>query len=261
MSADVTRGINYQHRCKICNLANNNPSVFKELHQHVLESGMSYVRAMNMINDKIERESLPISKLNSQNMGVHFGTHVTLPDKVNSAIIKAQTNGVPLKDVAPDMGYYVEDMVRRKVGNEVNDYLNLDSLRSGLMEKLEALDAITSQKNDDGKDYVNMDAMAQYVVIAREIRNTITDLNRIRSSKQLMTMIIKSLVEKNTFEIVREISREYEQIKRDMLEAGLDQSTATRIDQQLRMRLAQIVSTTARQAVEDVVKTYKLDSV
>ena len=247
----------FEWRCKICQMAKTHQDLFKDLHSQVLEIGSSLNRAMSYINSRIENEKISLSKLNNQNMSVHFAHHITLPDRVNTEINKLSPTAPALKDVSPEIGSYVEDMVRRKVGNEVNDYLNLDSLRAQMMEKLEFLDEVVTLEKD-GKKLVDLDAMAQYTTLIKEIRNCIVDLNKIRGSKQLMGMVVKSLVEKQTFETVQQLSREYDQVKKDLLDAGVSDSIVIRVDTQMRMRLAQIVAETARAAVQDVTRMYKL---
>jgi hypothetical protein len=251
----------FQSRCKICQMSNSAPELFRDLHAQILESGSSMNRAMNYINSRIDNEQIQVPKLNNQNMGAHFSSHITIPDRVNTELAKISTPGVlppALSSINPTIGYEIEDMVRRRVGNDVNDYLNLDQLRSQMMEKLEILDAITS-KTVSGETVVDFDAMAQYVSLIKEIRACIIDLNKIRSSKQLMSMVIKSLVEKQTFQTVKELSREYDQTKQDLLDAGVSESVAIKIDQSQRMRLAQIVATVARGVIEDVSRSYKLN--
>lgn len=261
MSAITTAGgapIIYEYRCKICQMANTHEDLFKDLHIQVLEVGSSLNRAMNYINNRIETEGIQIAKLNNQNMSSHFSTHITLPEKVNHELAKATPNAPSLKDVNQGVGSFVEDIIRRKVGNEVNDYLNLDSLRAQLLDKLELLDGIVEKEQSDGSKIVDMDAMSHYTTLAKEIRACIVDLHKVRQSKQLMNTMIQSLIRKNTFETVRQLSREYDQIKADLLEAGVDQGIVTRVDQQLRIKLAEVVATTAKSAVEDVIRTYKL---
>lgn len=247
----------WEWRCKICNMAKSHPDLFKDLHSQVLEIGSSLNRAMSYINSRIEEEKAGLPKINNQNMSVHFAHHITLPDRVNTEIAKLSPTAPALKDVSPEIGSYVEDMVRRKVGNEVNDYLNLDSLRAQLMDKLEALDEVCVETKD-GKTQVDLEVMAQFATVAKEIRSCIVDLNKIRGSKQLMGMVVKSLVEKQTFETVHQLSREYDQVKKDLLDAGVSDSIVIKIDTQMRMRLAQIVAETARAAVADVTRMYKL---
>lgn len=257
MSVNGPLDIIWQYRCKICQMANTHPDVFKELHQNVLEVGMSYTRAMNLINDRIEREHLTCPKLNSQNMTVHFSTHITIPDKVQSEIVKAHT-GPSLRDINPEVGSYVEELVRRRVGNEVNDYLNIDRLRSMLMEKLDVLDDLVAKEDNNGVKYIDLQSLDSYIALVKEIRACIVDLNKIRHSKQLVSLVIKSLVERNTFEIVRQMVREYDQIRKDMLESGMSTKDADRIHRQLSLRLAEVVALTAKQAVADISRTYKL---
>jgi hypothetical protein len=248
----------YEYRCKICNLANLNPDLFKDLHSQVLEVGSSYNRAMNYINARIDNEQIGIPKLNNQNMSVHFSSHITLPEKVNHEITRNSPMPPSLKDVNPELGGFVEDIVRRKVGNEVNDYLNLDSLRAQLLEKLELLDGIIEKETPSGDKVIDMDALGYYTSLAKELRACIVDLNKIRSSKQLMATMIKSLIQKNTFETVRQLSREYDQIRQDLLDAGVNEMLVTKTDQALRIKLAEVVANTARSAVEDVTRQYKL---
>lgn len=248
----------YEYRCKLCSWAVSQPDLFKDIHSQVLEIGLSYNRAMNYINSRIDAENIPVQKINNQNMSVHFSKHITLPERVANEVSKMSPTPPSLKEISPEIGSYVEDIVRRKVGNEVNDYLNLDSLRTQMMDKLELLDEIVERTTPTGEKTVDLDAMGFYTTLIKEIRNTIVDLNKIRQSKQLMNTVIKSLIEKAAFDIVRQLTREYDQVKADLTSSGVDPILATKIDQQLRLRLAEIVATTARAAVEDVTRTYKL---
>ncbi len=249
----------FEHRCKICNISRSHPELYTDLHSQILEAGASNARAMNHINARIENEQIPLPKLNNQNMSAHFNSHIAIPNRVNQELARfgGNTGTSSLVSVNPEVGHEIEDMVRRKVGNEVNDYLNLESLRASLGEKLEFLDEVV-MKEVDGKKLVDLEAMSQYTVLVREIRSCITDLNKIRQGKQLMNMVIKALIEKQTFQVVRELSREYDQIKKDLLEAGVDNTIVVRMDQGMRLKLAEIVATTARQALEDVTRSYKL---
>jgi hypothetical protein len=248
----------YQYKCKICKMSDTNPDLFRDLHSQVLEVGASLSRAMNYINSRIENEQIPLTKLNNQNMGVHFSSHIAIPDRVNSELSRiAASNGPSLTSVNPTVGHEIEDMVRRRVGNDVGDYLNLDQLRVQMMEKLEMLDTVVSM-DVDGEKKIDFEALTQYTSLIKEIRSTIVDLNKIRSSKQLMNMVIKSLVEKQTFQTVRELSREYDQVKQDLISAGVDNAVVVRVDQNMRIRLAEIVANTARSVIEDISRTYKL---
>lgn len=174
----------FEQRCKICQMAKSNPDLFKDLHYQVLEVQSSHNRAMHYINNRIDTETLAITKLNNQNMSVHFSSHIMLPDRVAAEVTKQISPGQQqLKDVVPDVNNYVEDIVRRKVGNEVNDYLNLDHLRAQLMEKLEFIDEMVTKQDPDGKKYIDLDVLTHYTNIIKEIRACITDLNKIRQSK------------------------------------------------------------------------------
>lgn len=252
---DETPPILFQYRCKICQLAKSHPQIFKDLHQQVLEIGSSQTRSMNYINSRIEAEKLPIMKLNNQNMTAHFSNHITLPERVSVEITKQHPYTPPeLKEVDPDMGYFIENMVRRKVGTEVTDYLNLDQLRSQISEKLELLDTIVGQ--EPGK--VDMPAMQLYAKLVTEIRNCIVDLNKIRQGKQLINSLIKSLIESYTFEVARQLTRDYDQIQVDLIAAGLDSSKAMNFSQGLKLHAAQIMAQTARSSIEDILKMYKI---
>ena len=251
----------WQPRCKICMMAKSDPELFKELHQQVLEVNVSMARAMAYINDRIDRESLATPKINNQNMSAHFNSHIAIPDRMLNEVaqITQRKDLANLKDVAPEVGSFVEDMVRRKVGNEVGDYLNLDRLRHMLMDKLEFLDDIVSKIKEGGEKSIDLEALSSYISVVKEIRGCIIDINKIRHSKQLVNLVVKSLIEKNTFEIVRQMAREYDQVKKDLADSGVDKAVIDRVHVQLGMRLAEVVATTARNSVIDVIKTYKLD--
>ena len=116
----------YEYRCKLCQMSRTHPDLFRDVHSQILESGLSMNRAMNYINARIDSEQIDCAKLNNQNMKAHFNAHVAIPDRVNQEL--ARVPGAPaaptLSSVNPAIGHEIEDMVRRKVGNEVNDYLN-----------------------------------------------------------------------------------------------------------------------------------------
>jgi hypothetical protein len=248
----------FEYRCKICQMARSCPDIFKDLHTQVLEVGSSLNRAMNFINARIDQEQIPIPKLNNQNMAVHFASHISLPERVNVELSKNGYQTQPaLKDVNPEMGYFIEDMVRRKVGNEVNDYLNLDSLRARMDEKLELLDTII-EKDVNGTKVIDVPALQIYSKLVSEIRACIVDLNKIRQGKQLMNTIIQSLIEKYVFEVARQLTKEYDQVQKDLVENGLSDTEAIKITQNLKMQAATIVAQTARNAVADVLRAYKL---
>jgi hypothetical protein len=238
----------------------HNADLFKELHQLVLESNLSQTRAMMIINDHIEKRNLQIAKLNNQNMVTHFSNHISLSDRMANEVLKTTaTKDQALVDVDPEVGEYVEDMVRRKLGNDVNDYLQLDRIRAMLMEKLEVLDGVVIESELDGSTKVDYEAMPHYVTMIREIRKCIVDVNKIRQSKQLISLIIKSLVEKNTLDIVRQMAREHEQIMKDLLDDGVPDTVVQKTRMKLGMRLAEVVAVTARNAVTDIMRSYKLD--
>jgi hypothetical protein len=247
----------FERRCKICTMGQTHSELFKELHFNILEVGMSQNRAMNHYNRRIEVENIDAPKLNNQNLSVHFASHITLPEQINVQLVKGSPQQPALREVNPEMGGFIEDLVRRKVGNEVSDYLNLDQLRARMMQKLEVMDEIVEREHE-GKTVIDLEALKDYTTLIKEVRSTIMDLNKIRSSKQLMNIVIKSLVEKATFTIVQQLSREYEQVKKDLLDAGVDSATVIKIDQKQRIKLAEIVAQVARQAVEDTIRTYKL---
>ena len=252
------QSILWERRCKICNLANSHPELFKDLHLNVIEVGMSYNRALNILNDKIEKEFPELSKFNAPNMSSHFNSHISIPEKVTHEVIHQAGTPPSLQEINPEVGGFIQDMVNRKIGNEVSDYLNLDSLRSQMLSKLELLDTIIEKTDPNGDKIVDLDAMGYYTSLIKEIRSCIVDLNKIRQSKQLMGMIIKSLIEKSSFSSVRQLSREYDQIKQDLLSVGVDPTIVTRIDQDLRIKLAEIISSAARDSVSEVIRYYKL---
>lgn len=259
MATTTAAPVVFERRCKICQLAQTAPDLFKDLHYQVLEVGSSLNRAMHNINNQIDQNGLQIQKFNNQNMSAHFGSHIMLPNKVTTEVNKLLAPGqIPLKEVNHDANTYVEDLVRRRVGNEVSDYLNLDHLRMQLMEKVDFLDSIVTKEGEDGKKYVDLEALSQYTSIIKEIRACIIDLNKIRQSKQLMNMVIKSLIEKSTFETVHKLSREYDQVKLDLRDAGVPEDIIIKVDMNLRFKLAEIVANVARSCIEEITRTYRL---
>jgi hypothetical protein len=139
-------------------MAKTVPEVFKDLHYQVLEVGLSQNRAMNYINNRIDSESLQIPKINNQNMSTHFATHITIPERINAELVKLGPGQEHLRQVNPEVGVYIEDMVRRKVGNDVNDYLNLDQLRAQLMDKMTIMDELVAKTDDQGNSMVDLAA-------------------------------------------------------------------------------------------------------
>jgi hypothetical protein len=254
-----TQSILFERRCKICQMANSSPDIFKDLHINVLEVGMSLNRAMNLVNDRIRNECPEIALLNNQNLGVHFGSHITLPERVAHEIATATSSTPPsLKEINPEVGTFIQDIIQKKIGNEVNDYLNLDNLRMRALEKLELLDGIIEKTSSNGDKIVDLDAMTHFTGLLKEIRSCVVDLNKVRNSRQLISMIIKNLIEKTTFETVRKLSREYDQVKKDLIDKGVGQDIVISMDQQLRINLAEIVSEVARSAIQDILRMYKL---
>lgn len=258
MDPAESRRLAFERRCKLCQLIHTNPELYKDIHSQILELGMSNTRGVHYINERIESEHLQLPLFNKNNFDAHFGSHITIEDKVNKELSKLNPSSITARPVTPEVGQLVEDMVRRKVGNEVNDYLNMDQLRIQLQEKADLIDTIIEKKDENGNQIIDKDAIETFTRIIDRIRNIIVDLNKIRQSRQIISNIMQSTVEKLSMKLMRQFMAEFDNIQQQIESLNVDPIRLNNIIQTSKVNIASILGTTAREVMSEIIMAYKL---
>lgn len=250
-------GVGYQFRCKICQLAIKAPTLYEALHKMVLQDHMSYNGAMNEINTRIKQDGLHMAFLNAVNIHGHFKKHISLEQRTAMQVIKTVMNPAPN---IPAMVQSIQPMIQAAVGSEVDDFRNLDILRTKVSAQLEKLELQLDVPDPTKPGSMKLDkfALQLYQKMVAETRACINDLNAMRQSERLMRNVVQSLLERMTFTIIPQLLVEYETIVEELQHAGVQETVWKAIDLRLRTKSAVIISQTARSAVEEVQKQFKI---
>lgn len=248
--------VKYEYRCKICQLSVRAPSLYRRVHELVLKDKASYGQALNEVNTYIKQHGLDIKLLNMVNMSGHFSKHINIAQRVALVVAQAQ----PAAQQLPvPVQQQVTQLVRQTVGNEVDDFNNLDDIRVRITNQLYKLEG-QLEVIDPKDNKVKFDKMALqlYMSLVGEIRACIGDLNKMRQSERLMNTVVQQLLDRMTFAIIPQLLEEYAVITDELRHNRVPDDIIKMVDERLRMKTAQIIAQTARAAVTEIQRQFKL---
>lgn len=249
--------IRYEFRCKICRLSQEHPELYLQIHEMVLKERLTYTAALQKANHYIEEKQLGIALLNIVNIGSHFRKHIGADQRV--AMVIANEIEPPSFAPAPKVAKAMQRMVEEHVGDEVDDFRNLDNIRSRLTTQLDVLETQLNTVDPLTKaTRLSHQAVGLYKELIGEIRNCINDLNKMRQSERLIKTVVQQLLDRMTFAIIPQLLDEYTIISEELAHHGTALEVVRNIDERLRTKTAQIIATTARAAVVEVQRTFKL---
>lgn len=249
--------IRYEFRCKICRLSQEHPELYLQIHEMVLKERLTYTAALQKANHYIEEKQLGVALLNIVNIGSHFRKHIGADQRV--AMVIANEIEPPSFAPAPKVAKAMQRMVEEHVGDEVDDFRNLDNIRSRLTTQLDVLETQLNTVDPLTKaTRLSHQAVGLYKELIGEIRNCINDLNKMRQSERLIKTVVQQLLDRMTFAIIPQLLDEYTIISEELAHHGTSLEVVRNIDERLRTKTAQIVATTARAAVVEVQRTFKL---
>jgi hypothetical protein len=245
----------FQFRCKICNLSKSHSPIYEELHRKVIVEHMKLSSAQEFVNSRL-KDSPGFQPLNMANLSVHFSRHA--PVKARAAYEISRQESSRSAELLPNTSEVVQ-MIEARVGTEVDDFKDMAALRTKLQEKLQLVEATIVQEDPStGNKGVNRLSLQVYTEVIKEVRACINDLNKMRQSERLMSSIVKALVDRMTFNVIPQLMDEYKLVTEAMHDKGVDPIIVKMVDERLRLRLAQIIGETARNAVVDVSREFKI---
>lgn len=249
---DVVR---FEYRCKICQLSVRLPSLYRRVHELVLRDKMSYSSAMAEVNTYIKQHNLGIKMLNMVNMSGHFSKHINISQQVALAVARANQAPAPPPAAVGD----VRPLAVTAAEDDVDDFKNLDELRrrlTGVLQKLET--QLESKDLATGAMKLDRWNVQLFVSIISEARACVNDLNKMRQSERLMNTVVQQLLERMTFAIIPQLLEEYKVVVEELRHEKVPERTVEMIDEKLRTKTAQIIAQTARAAVVEVQRQFKL---
>jgi hypothetical protein len=249
----------WEFRCKICQLAIKYPTLYKMIHDMIIKDGKAYNAAMTEMNEYIGANKLGIPHFNMMNMLGHFNKHVDLKAKTAMALARSNMGAPPMVPAAGrPLLQYVNDMVEQRAKSEVDDYENLDEIRRRVTAVMNKLMDELEEADKDGKTKLSKHGLQLYVSLVSETRACINDLNKMRQSEKLMNTVVTQLLEKMTFSIIPQLLEEYKAMEEELRHANVDPDVIVRINLGLRIKTAQIIATTAKAAVVEIQRQFKL---
>lgn len=250
----------WEYRCKICQLAIKFPTLYKMLHDLVLKDCMSYNAAVVEVNSYIKQHRLEINTFNMMNILTHFNRHVDIKSARTELIIAHKSGST---EIAPSavrpLQKYVDGLVEAKARSEADDYENMDEIRrrvTAVMQKL--MDELEEKDQVDGTLRMSKHGMQLFIGLVGETRNCINDLNKMRQSEKLMNTVVQELLDRMTFAIVPQLLSEYRSLSEELRSRGVGQDVIDMADLRLRTKTHEIIVTTARAAISEVQRRFKL---
>jgi hypothetical protein len=221
----------------------------------VLKDRQSYGSALADINAYITQHGLDLKLLNMVNMSGHFGKHISMKQRVALVVTQAQPAPAPLNQQVQA----IAPMLAAAIGTEVDDFRNLEDIRRRITNQMLNLEG-QLQVIDPKTNQLRLDKMALslFVTLTSETRACINDLNKMRQSERLMNTVVQQLLDRMTFAIIPQLLEEYSVIGEELRHHRVEPDVVRMIDERLRTKTAQIIATTARAAVTEVQRQFKL---
>lgn len=249
----------YEYRCKICRLANTNPTIYKKLHDLVLSDRRSYNSAMAEVNTYIKQHSIDLALLNMMNILKHFKKHISTSQRTALTIAQALPGPPVVPAAAGKTMAEVEKMAQSASASDVDDFNNLNDLRKRITNVVTSLQSQLEEKDPvSGQIKLNKHAVQLFAGLIAETRACINDLNKMRQSERLIKTVVQSLLDRMTFAIIPQLLEEYKLVVEELVHAGVPKEVADRCDERLRRKSAEIIAVTARAAVTEIQRQFKL---
>jgi hypothetical protein len=257
---EITDQVYYEYRCKICKLAKCAPKLYKHLHKLVLCDHVSLTVACADANTYLTQNNMGIKHINMVNMCTHFNKHINIKQRVSREIVKAdknQINATPIESIGAVND--VSMMATTYSHDATDDFRNLDDLRQRLMKVIITLEDQLDSVDPETKE-LKLDrwSVKLYSELIAESRVCISDLNKMKQSERLMNAVIQQLLERMTFAIIPQLMEEYKIVVEELQHANVPENTIMMIDGHLRLKTAQIIAQTARAAVIEIQRQYKI---
>lgn len=249
--------VRWEFRCKICQLATKLPTVYEMLHKLVLRDKRSYNSSIAEVNAYIHQHRLRVHPLNMVNILKHFKAHIGIETQAQLAISRQNINNAPpMAALAATQG--IMPLINEAVGDDADDFNNLNELRVRITNVLRRLESQLDIIDQDGIRRLDKFAVSSFVALTSETRACINDISKMRQSERLLNTVVQSLLDKLTFAIIPQLMEEYKVVVTELRAAGVPEDAVIRVDLRLRTKMAEIIGTTARAAVSEVQRDFKI---
>lgn len=250
--------VRWEYRCKICQLAIKLPTIYQKLHDLILKDKRSYNSSVAEVNAYIAQHRLRVHPLNMPNILTHFKKHIGIETQVQLAI--SRQNMTPVVPTQAQVAQQVlQPTVIDAVGDEVDDFNNLNELRVRITNVLRRLE-LQLDVMDPATQQVRLDkfAVQSFVALTAETRACIQDLNKMRQSERLLNTVAQTLLDRLTFAIIPQLMEEYKVVTQELAEQGVSPEIVQRVDFRLRTKMSEIITNTARGAILEIRRQFKL---
>lgn len=243
----------YYSKCKVCRVQKINQFIFNEIHtlrftEHppkTLEFIVDYLKEQ-LAKYNFIAEDIP----NTSNLHTHFTKHIPI-DVISEYKLRMKVSTAPhivsRSDNTPATLEYIDKVVAEKV----SVYDKLEDLFLLIDEKFKAFDIAQSGAINP----INIDA---YNMLFKHLRDTLTDLHKIKQNEQLIRVIIGSALQHYTLTTVQGILKELSGLKTSLRVYVNDPETVERLVSNLQSNLGDLLVVSSQSTLDEIKSTYKI---
>jgi len=254
--------------CKICKFITSAPDIYFQIHDLVLEKGLSYHAIVRRINPMIDalNEDLPAEKrvapLNHVNVSTHFRNHLTEQDRLTYSLKKAtRTDRMVESDLTGGFGHVhkkiADGYLKDKFDEAVTEYQKIVSMIDSLEEYLKAFSDELKTRRDAGRTISRVE-LKEYRENIQSLMTMKTDLAKFRNTSEIAGMAIKSAIEMTTKDFLDTLISASEETRYSMENELPGSSLPADLVALLRKRCADAMKISVPAIYEKIIKAYSI---
>lgn len=251
-------------RCKICNLIKVDQNLWVEVHNKVIEEGLTHSVVLRWLNSRVDvlNASKPgtLTKFNNANFTSHFKMHISDLDTMKSEL-KKYASSRPKETISFDstqkaLADSISQVSRRNSYNKISDMIdmmeeNLDVYSTGIREKRE-------KELDKGRTpQANTVEIENYSKFVSDLISAKQNLLKLKNTEQTTMMAVEAAVECIIEGMAVRVVNVADEVK-NILEAEMSEQTSVpkQVSQTIKARFSGEMRTLVKEAMDMVKKNY-----
>lgn len=226
-------------RCKICKINQLKSDLFEKIHELRFKNGYTLEELVKYINTDLNTK-----KYNLMNLSSHFKSHIPIELKAKYEM-QVQTKETALKAEERDVSDKLRQQAEKLVAGKIDLYKNLEEIYKTLEVRFRVFDGMQGKIMHG----LNIDG---YTSITKELRSCLVELNKMKTSEQLIKIAINSVMKTYTIGALQGMHKELELLRNTLKFYIKDQSVVSTMLDNIKENVGTHFSESSKSALQTV---------
>lgn len=231
-------------KCKVCKTAKVNQELFEKIHELRFKNNMTLEGIELYLKANI-KENVP----NIMNLSTHFKKHIPV-DLIAKYQMQVQNKEIQ-KTTEEKAADVIKDKADGMVREQVKIYEGLEDLYLTLKTRFNEFDI------RENKTITGLNAYG-YTAFVKELRSCLDNLQKMKSSEQLMKAVINAILTEYTTGTLRGVLEELEKLRVGLKSYIKDQDTVGRMIDNIRINVGGHIAESSKSAIQMAQTEFKM---